>query len=324
MSPELDQARDVERAATPENFLRELFPALESEDRIEIRVIEERQGGKVLENRWYPSTAALLDDVPALRDFQRENGHAPGAIYFGVAPRTGERRTKDGVRRVLAIWADLDTPESAAKLPSFPIPPSAIVASGGALHKRHVYWFLVEAEENVDLAERIMLGIAKWLGGDHVQDRGRILRLPGTLNLKNKKGAWCQVLELHLERRYSLSDFEAFETDVEPERKRVEIGDVPAELPDRWTLFLETDDQLRAAWEGRRKPPGDHSRSGYDMMLVSLCVRAGLTDTEIAAVLRRYPHGRGAEGTRDYVERTIGRARAGVAKPTDSQIHCTD
>lgn len=301
-------------SATPASFLQELFPALEPDERIEIRVIEERRGGKVLATRWYPSTTALLEDLSRLREFQAPNGHAPGAIYFGIAPRTGGRGTKEAVRRVLVLWADLDSPEASAKLPSFPFAPSALVASGGALHKRHVYWFLRESEHDVELAERTMKGISRWLGGDHVQDRCRILRLPGTLNMKNGKGAWCQVLELHPDRRYSLSDFEAFVCDEpEPESPRVDIEDeISDELPERAALMLEADDDLRAAWEGRRKPPRDHSRSGYDMMLASLLVRAGLEDSEVAAVLRNYRFGRGRESTRDYLERTIGRARAGA------------
>lgn len=87
------------------------------------------------------------------------------------------------------------------------------------------------------------------------------------------------------------------------EPARAELGDVPNELPERFAILLEAPEHgyLLEAWEGRRKPPRDQSRSGYDQMLACLCVKAGLKNQEIAGVLRNYKFGRGLEAREDYI-----------------------
>ena len=98
------------------------------------------------------------------------------------------------------------------------------------------------------------------------------------------------------------------------EKKHADVGDIPDELPEKFSKLLEAPEhkQLKAAWEGQRKPKRDQSRSGFDLMMAALSIRAGLTDTEAASVLLRYPFGKARERGPDYIDRTIGTARAGL------------
>lgn len=299
----------------PRDFLEALYVDLRDDERIELRAIEEGKCGKVID-RQFISLAPLVEKLSSLPGRQQRDGERSVAIYFGVAPRRGNVGTKHGVKRVTAIWGDFDSKESAAKLSEFPISPSAVVASGGAPWKRHAYWLLDEPDEDVLLAERVMIGIKNFLGGDHVWNRDHIMRLPGTLNCKNGEQHPCELIEFHPERRYSLSDFEDFIAQGEPIDQHATVGDIPNELPERFCKLLDApeNDQLIAAWNGTRKPKTDRSRSGFDLMMAALCIRHGLSDTETASVLLNYGHGRGKDGTLDYIQRTIGTARTGLEK----------
>lgn len=68
--------------------------------------------------------------------------------------------------------------------------------------------------EKAQQVQDILAGIAKKIGGDHVQDVARILRVPGTMNRKDERNGTnpkpCEIVECHSEWRYPLSMFEAF------------------------------------------------------------------------------------------------------------------
>ena len=103
----------------------------------------------------------------------------------------------------------------------------------------------------------------------------------------------------------------------------VDLREIPKELPARFVDRLKTDTKLRDAWEGRRKPPRDESRSGYDSMLAGMLAVRGFTDEEIASILLHYANGRGADGnaTPYYLSHTIAKAKAWAAQlpPRDGQ-----
>jgi hypothetical protein len=107
-------------------------------------------------------------------------------VFVGVLARVRPRgRLEDVVERSGVIWADCDTPESAAALASFRPRPSMVVASGSGQH-RHAYWFL---REPVDLAslENLNRRLAVALGADAgvVTKPHTILRPAGSANWKH-------------------------------------------------------------------------------------------------------------------------------------------
>lgn len=151
-------------------------------------------------------------------------------VWFGVATRKehlgGKRGGGDDCLHIPALWADIDVEgpnhKGAYQLPTtleaarliieeFPLPPSAVIRTGGGLQP---WWFLAEPI-GVDEARELLRGWgATWaeLGRrhgwhvDNVFDVARVMRLPGTTNRKTiptlVTGKVCW------DRRYNPSDFE--------------------------------------------------------------------------------------------------------------------
>jgi len=140
-------------------------------------------------------------------------------LYFGVALRKNTSGGgKSDVGCCTAVFADIDfkdiDPEEARKLLSeFPFKPSIIVKSGNGLH---VYWLLKEPVLEADFPklEAINRGMLKYMRAQvGPQDVSRILRLPGTLNIKKKypnPKPVTTVTFFHPENRYILDDFEQY------------------------------------------------------------------------------------------------------------------
>lgn len=160
-----------------------------------------------------PSRHVHIKDVPALTEalhhLEKANQQGWGA-YFAVALRHANlgRWRRGGKRDLLslpALWVDIDTePETALiRLRNFAIPPSCVIRSGGGVHG---YWFLRPTGAFAD-ADNALRGLAATLGGDKT-NVAQSLRLPGSINTKPaRNGAVCKIIDLHPERRYSLSDF---------------------------------------------------------------------------------------------------------------------
>lgn len=173
-------------------------------------------------------------------------------VWFGVATRReplGHRRGgAEDCLCVPALWVDLDvegpnhkgghrlppTIEAArAILDDFPLPPSAVIRSGGGLQP---WWFLAEPV-GVDEARTMLvawgatwaeLGRRRGWHVDNVFDVARVMRLPGTVNRKTVPvpvtGKVCW------DRRYQPSDFEPYMTEPPP---APESGRIPYIGPER-------------------------------------------------------------------------------------------
>lgn len=180
-------ALDDSSSAHAAEFLHHLFGACEPELFIEFRAI---RAGQVVHRSWLPigATAEAYAEAPAL---------APGAdLFFGAAPRTYKAGTKDAVGPVPALWADLDRPDAAAVIATFPIEPSVVVASGTPGHL-HAYWFLAESIDPT-AAEGLLKRLASALGGDEAAtDASRMLRLPDRVNSKTGAKARLIASESH-------------------------------------------------------------------------------------------------------------------------------
>lgn len=133
---------------------------------------------------------AFLDRVRAERARERRE------IYFTPATLRVPVPGNDSVDRVAIAWVDIDDPRRLGTLRRFAHRPHAVVASGSG--GAHVYWLL--SEELVGArCEALNRMLAAALGADPAStNRGRLLRVPGTLNHKRAaKGAasrWCRVV----------------------------------------------------------------------------------------------------------------------------------
>lgn len=164
-----------------------------------------------VEYRLLPSRRQLfipLSNIRRLPDLPGDQN-----IYYGVSTRDGNGGGKDNLFEIPALWVDVDFKETSRselghKLKCFPLIASAIINSGGGFH---LYWFLREQAEEPDISriERILKQLAFQLSGDmKATDASRILRLPGTMNLKYNPPRPVAICKLDPSLEYTLEDFE--------------------------------------------------------------------------------------------------------------------
>jgi hypothetical protein len=184
-------------------FIGALFPV--DEHHLELRLLPS-------EHRCFFS---LGGDLDGLHDFIDAAARAQQHVYFGVATRvTTANGRRENCGFIGALFTDIDfkvTPEADARerLARFPLAPSIVVHTGGGLH---VYWLL---REPLDIHETdpdpLLRCLSRALRGDlKAGEAARVLRVPGTWNVKPEYGAPRPVrLELLDEsRRYNPSDFD--------------------------------------------------------------------------------------------------------------------
>lgn len=157
----------------------------------------------------FKAVPVTYEQIPAALDVL--NNHAFN-VWFEINPSNFDRpagRSKAGdITRLTALYADLDFKEKPHGMSSLPealevvqslsaiigFQPSAIVQTGGGIHP---YWPILDGEIDDDNRADSIRRLKRWgelvkqtakaAGGDadSVYDLPRILRVPGTFNLKN-------------------------------------------------------------------------------------------------------------------------------------------
>lgn len=209
-------------------------------------------------------------------------------LYFAVnLPRLGIATSPDAedITHLLDVPLDVDLPaghsqealdELVQRVRMVNPPPTAIVFSGGGVQ---AHWCLKEPKPlsfAPAVAEQV-LTLARELGGDHVQNPNRLMRLPGTTNVLNKKKralgrqpARAYVIEADWSRRYEPSG--AYEVpNARPPRTL-------AELEPEWQERVKTGS---VAWLRGK----DRSRSAAVWALVTHLVRSEWDDDSVIALL---------------------------------------
>jgi hypothetical protein len=207
-------------------FLRTLFTTLDADEQIELRWKPPNDG--VMRRGFSGDSQEVLHVALNLG--------TGNDVYVGVAPRRGQVGTKEGVTRLLTIWADLDakdghTHEDRLKqLMDLPYRPSMLVWSGGGWH---VYWLLeeaVEGQETLNRAEVVMQRLGEGLGGDPVHDLPRILRVPGTFNHKYGSPRPVELVHCDSSKRYPLDQLQKMAEALPREEKVSAGGKVPRDV----------------------------------------------------------------------------------------------
>jgi hypothetical protein len=231
-------------------------------------------------------------------------------IYFGANPRTGLKRRQEDIRDIVSIFTDIDgknftggKAEALAGLDSFPLTPNIIVDSGNGFH---AYWILEEPLLDITSEERLrvrqaLAGVGVALRGDKgVHNLDRIMRLPGTWNVKDPLFPKpCRVLQSNLDYFFSLGDFDNYrKTDFkEPEKlKEADLNfegiksPVSMESPEaakRDVKKLKVSGKIRqhiitgSHLEGDRR---DKTRSGRDQAIITALLSAGYDYATIKSV----------------------------------------
>jgi P4 family phage/plasmid primase-like protien len=235
-----------------ESFLKTLYSNSKS-GFISLWTLEDKK------SRWFPVTQIeqLIKEAINLRDSHN--------VYFGVGVRKAalgdyKRGKNEDVLSLPGVWVEIDLQSgdhAAGNLPAeedvqgildtFPLEPSIVVHSGGGLH---CYWLFQEpativSVKSMQSAERMLhrfqnvfirLGRAKGFHIDNTADLARVLRVPGTYNLKsNPKPVTTQLFEPEI--RYSLSELYEAITSIEamfPEepKEKANRKHYDGELPD--------------------------------------------------------------------------------------------
>lgn len=264
---------------------------------------------------------------------------------------------------VAGLWADLDFGPNHKKkalededaawnlLTTTGKKPSLVIHSA---HGLQPWWLFDEPlvfESNAERQgfEKLSKGWIKYLSAlanlklDQVGDLARILRIPGTLNHKNKDSPEEVRLVVSDGPRWSLDPFRecvdgldvvdelsglsepSSSSNGEDTSKASLSRSFAAESDpsfDRFIALCDLEPKFRASWEHRRRDL-DTSDSGYELSLASLAMRAGWKDDEIARLIiahrRKWDPSRvekvvrtTRDGRQDYLELTISRARQGL------------
>jgi P4 family phage/plasmid primase-like protien len=174
--------------------------------------------------------------IGAAKAKAEEKGEDPAKAAAKAA--TYARGIAEACVAIPGLWLDLDISDwkaDAAKkrypaeqvardmLASLPLPPSAMVYSGGGLYPLWLFDEPANLAEHRDLPARWTAHLRGRLNGydlDATGDLARVLRMPGTLNVRYDPPRRCEVVELHAGRRYNPDDFVELIEIAETEQQR--------------------------------------------------------------------------------------------------------
>ena len=235
---------------SPERFVRELWGTVPPDWMAEFFLIKyqptaENPKAKTVGCLVYEVGRLLAGWSAAMRALQRLNSQGHN-IHPCVNPRfrriAGGRGKNSDVNVFVALWIDIDFhgqetavrkafAELLERLTAAGIRPSIIVESGRGIH---CYWLLDKPYPVKDarprcagLQKEAMTCDVAEAGSDPINDPSRVLRLPGTNNLKNPKDPKpCVIIEASY-KRYPLSAFDEYKAEVKKsvedlEEERVE------------------------------------------------------------------------------------------------------
>lgn len=175
---------------------------------VELRALRPGQDG--LADRGFFSPT----DLPGIVQWCGRNWETSN-LYFGIATRASdESGTAENCLALPALFCDLDfrnggEAQAREQLAKFPFPPTLVVQSGNGLH---LYWFLrwaVALNANAASVRSVLRGIALAIGGDlAAAEPARVLRVPGSRNLKYADAPVVRVESFNPDVRYALDDFD--------------------------------------------------------------------------------------------------------------------
>ncbi|HEV2546258.1 MAG TPA: phage/plasmid primase, P4 family [Stellaceae bacterium] len=252
-------------------------------------------------------------------------------IYFSVNPlrrAMSKKAEKADVAALAAIHVDLDDKDfgsreevwaSLRKLPD-ELRPSVIIESGGGLQ---FFWRLAKpapVNGSVDPLEAYNKAIGKLLGADHCFNIDRIMRLPGTVNVPDKKkrdaGRTPVLARLHSfeDRTFELSSFDVFLPRATPSTTTPARNGSTAPPRRADVDALPVSDRIKDLIRGVDDPAHPYkSRSERVFAVISALVAEGCADGVALSVLLDpslpiSAHVLEQPRPREYAERQIARA----------------
>ena len=265
-----------------------------------------------------------------------------------------DRRCKaNDIAGIVGLWADIDIQDPAHKKKNLPptqedaldlakstgVSPTIIVHSG---HGLQTWWlfrepWVFDSDEERNEAQQLLEAWQNTIRArasekgwtiDATADLSRVMRVPGTWNLKGEP-VQARILETSGV-RYNPSDFEQYlvdpslikkdqpakGTEVDWESIEIELDPDPQVSEDMIEGLKEADEDFRRSWDNQRSDFQDQSPSAYDLSIASILINnSELTDQQVVDILiaHRKHHGHDLKLNRpDYYQRTIAKAKGGA------------
>jgi uncharacterized protein (DUF927 family) len=159
-----------------------------------------------------PVSSAITNELIERKVSKLPDDYRGWFVTLFTTDSSGKRTAKNTIDP-LAIVADYDRgiePPTDEQLVELDLPlPTVRVQSGGGYH---LWWFLKEDSCTKKQRLEIMLAIVEKTGADPaMKDEARVLRLPGSIHLKNPTDPKCVlIIESNYERKFTYSDFNNF------------------------------------------------------------------------------------------------------------------
>lgn len=222
-------------------------------------------------------------------------------VYFGVATRNDNGGGKENLEQIPALWIDYDRKGMSVrnfreKLELFRFRPSIIMETGGG---SHIYWLLRRpaTKEDIPRVEAILKAMASHLGADlAATDASRILRVPGTLNIKYEPPFRTTIKKLDdppLE--YDLEDFDFLQ-----DGKSEEV------VSDNQSFSHWVDDILKGVPEGKRNSSAARLAGRY--------FKRGLFEAEVLGFLSAWNQNNKPPLSKTEIERTVKSVARTIAR----------
>lgn len=255
----------------------------------------QKAGQKTLENYFF----SIDDQTRIIRRIEQKRSTCN--IYLRVAPLTTKPIDGRGDANLSAgtavLWADIDlddVPRVADALERLALPPTNAINSG---HGIHAYWQLEtfctdhtaikEANRalQIEINQRLQADVA-----DDVYDLARIMRVPGSVNLKNGSPQLVQIIRSEPTRIYSIEQFSRIAVSDTPDNCW-DADELPLDfldvLQDRdkklYNRILSDKTATKAA--APTTPNGDIDISRNDAYIVTRLLTLGYTPSVCIAVL---------------------------------------
>lgn len=229
-------------------------------------------------------------------------------VFYGVQPRKKRSGRDKDITQLITFWVDIDAKDHSnskqkarGALNNFELEPSLLIDSGNGYH---AYWILkepwdIDNESDRKEINRISKTIHKATGGDSTANVSRILRLPGTPNIKDpdasgtpkttdKKHLWseCKIIS-NSYTEYTINEIkEALPKSIEPEAKPF-----PVDFSETSKIHSLTDlkkyvssNVLNRAKEMPAKL--ENNRSANDYWVTIKLYEAGLNDSEVYSAFK--------------------------------------
>ena len=310
-------------------------------------------GGDFKRSRWFLDLSRAAAYVESLTGCNAYVGIGLSPSDFGEFNRCESEKTAG----IVGLTADIDMksdahpkgarpatiPQALSILPA-ELPPTIIIETGNGVQCWWLFkepWIFEDAaarQQAASLSSRwqTLLKYCTQKNGwafERLGDLARVLRIPGTSNIKDPTNPKNVTIRGITDQRYNPSDFRAYlddlEIPVEDEKARV-AKTLTEHLTDDSLIinlavgvhdeqlrgWMEQDPQFCRTWHHQRTDMQDESQSGYDLALACFGVKHGLSDQQVTDLIVHNRRVQGAKQSKslDYFRRTISTARNGTSR----------